>query len=350
MANKYIDIPSIVQVIGGIYNNPELLDNEDKYFFTEEDFTEEFHRVLFGSIYNLHKLGVKEITPNTIEDYLESRPKLLGVFNANKGAEYLQKLKESTQLAAFNYYYNKMKKMTLLRMYDNVGFDVSWIYDVDNILDVKKKQAQEDWLDNHSLVEISDLIDKKIAKVRTTYVDNTDDEVVDMSEGILDLINDLKENPDLGIPLYGKYINTVTRGARLGKFYLRSAATGVGKSRAMIADACTIGCDEIWSKEEKKWISTGASQTVLYIATEQDLQECQTMVLAFLSGVNEDHILYGDYTEGEWERVVHAAEVVHQGKIKFEAMPDFSLGDIETKIKIGIREYNCYYVFNSQRV
>ena len=74
------------------------------------------------------------------------------------------------------------------------------------------------------------------------------------------------------------------------------------------------------------------------------------MVLAFLSGVNEDHILYGDYTEGEWERVVHAAEVVYQGKIKFEAMPDFSLGDIETKIKIGIREYNCYYVFNSQRV
>lgn len=185
----------------------------------------------------------------------------------------------------------------------------------------------------------------KIAKVRTTYVDNTDDEVVNMSDGILDLINDLKENPDLGIPLYGKYINTVTRGARLGKFYLRSAATGVGKSRAMIADACTIGCDEIWSKEENKWITTGAAQTVLYIATEQDLQECQTMVLAFLSGVNEDHILYGDYTEGEWERVIHAAEVVAEGKIKFEAMPDFSLADIENKIKFGIREYNCHYVF-----
>ena len=63
MKARYVDIPSIVQVIGGIYLNPSLIDDEDKYFFNEEDFTEEFHTILFGSIYNLHKLGAKEITP-----------------------------------------------------------------------------------------------------------------------------------------------------------------------------------------------------------------------------------------------------------------------------------------------
>ena len=55
MKTRYVDIPSIVQVIGGIYLNPSLIDDEDKYFFNEEDFTEEFHTILFGSIYNLHK-------------------------------------------------------------------------------------------------------------------------------------------------------------------------------------------------------------------------------------------------------------------------------------------------------
>ena len=30
---KYVDISSIIQVIGGIYVNPSLLDIEDKYFF-----------------------------------------------------------------------------------------------------------------------------------------------------------------------------------------------------------------------------------------------------------------------------------------------------------------------------
>ena len=87
MAGRYGDIPSIVQVIGGIYNNPSLLENEG-YFFTEEDFTEDFHRILFGSIYNLHELGAKEITINAIEDYLNQRPKSLAIYKTNKGAEY----------------------------------------------------------------------------------------------------------------------------------------------------------------------------------------------------------------------------------------------------------------------
>ena len=33
--------------------------------------------------------------------------------------------------------------------------DLSWLYDPDNILDVKKKQKQEDWLDNTSLENIA---------------------------------------------------------------------------------------------------------------------------------------------------------------------------------------------------
>ena len=41
-------------------------------------------------------------------------------------------------------YYNRLKKFSLLRAYDNCGIDVSDIYDIDNILDTKKKQLQED--------------------------------------------------------------------------------------------------------------------------------------------------------------------------------------------------------------
>ena len=147
---QIVDIPSIVQVIGGIYQQPSLLDNQN-YFFNEEDFTEEFHKVLFGSMFNIHALGAKEITINAIEDYLEQRPTALAIYKTNKGREYLQKLTETVQLATFDYYYQRMKKMTLMRMYQNIGMDMSWLYDVDNILNIKKKQAQEDWLDATSL-------------------------------------------------------------------------------------------------------------------------------------------------------------------------------------------------------
>ena len=51
MSSKYVDVPAIIQVIGGIYRNPQFIDNDEKYFFNEEDFPEEFHRILFGPIY-----------------------------------------------------------------------------------------------------------------------------------------------------------------------------------------------------------------------------------------------------------------------------------------------------------
>ena len=76
MIAKYIDTSAIINVIGNIYNNPNLLDSE-KYHFNEEDFPQEFHKILFGSIYNLHAIGAQEIDIKTIEDYLNNKPKSL---------------------------------------------------------------------------------------------------------------------------------------------------------------------------------------------------------------------------------------------------------------------------------
>lgn len=345
--SKYVDTTAIVNVIGGIFCDPSLLDNED-YYFNEDDFSDnDFHLTLFGTIYNLHALGAKEITINAIEDYLEQRPKRKATYDVNKGAEYLKLLKEQTQLNTFRYYYDRMKKMTLLRMYDErCGMDLSWIYDPDNILDVKKKQAQEDFLDNTSLVEIADMIDKKISDIKLTYVNNCQAELVQAGKDAELLLEQLKQSPELGYPLYGKYINTITRGARLKKFYLRSAATGVGKTRSMIADACYIGCGSMYDLEKHEWINTGEPQPTLYIATEQDLNEVQIMMIAFLSGVDSDRISTGDYQEGEYERAKHAADLLVNGKIYFEAMPDFSLQDIENAIKKGIRDHNVTYIFH----
>ena len=53
--------------------------------------------------------------------------------------------------STFDYYYGRLKKFSLLRAFDNCGIDVSDIYDIDNILDVKKKQLQEEMLDNATL-------------------------------------------------------------------------------------------------------------------------------------------------------------------------------------------------------
>ena len=345
MATKYIDTSAIIQVIGNIFNNLSLLDNES-YHFNEEDFPEDFHKILFGSMYYLHDLGAKEITLNAIEDYLNQRPNSYATYKANKGPEYLVKIAESANLATFEYYYNRMKKFTLLRMYnEKCGMDLSSLYDINNILDLKKKQAQEDWLDSHSLEEIADIIDGKIIDIRLKYVEDADESAINASDGVLELLCRLKETPEVGYPLYGPLINTITRGARLKKFYLRSAATGVGKTRAMIADACSIACDEIYSIEQGRWIKNGTKEPTLFISTEQEKDEIQTMIIAFISDVDEEHIITGKYLAGEWERVTRAAQILSKCPLYIQQLPDFSLKDIENTIKRGIRDWDVRYVF-----
>lgn len=345
MATKYIDTSAIVQVIGNIFNDVSLLDNEN-YHFNEEDFPEPFHKILFGSMYYLHDLGAKEITLNAIEDYLNQRPTSYATYKTNKGAEYLVKIAESSNLATFEYYYNRMKKFTLLRMYnERCGMDLSKLYDVDNITDLKKKQAQEDWLDSHSLEEIADEIDGKIVDIRLKYVDDADESAINAGDGVLELLFRLKETPEVGYPLFGPLINTITRGARLRKFYLRSAATGVGKTRAMIADACSIACDEIYSSAQGRWIKNGTKEPTIFISTEQEKDEIQTMLIAFVSDVDEEHIITGNYLAGEWERVTKAAQILSKCPLYIQQLPDFSLKDIENTIKRGIRDWGVRYIF-----
>ena len=345
MASKYVDTTSVMQVIGCVFNNPEILDITDKYTIVDEDFSDQFHKTVFGAIYKIHELGAKKITLENISDFLSSRPKSAALYKQNKGEEWLLKVSEMCMASAFDYYYGRLKKFSLLRAYDNYGVDISDIYDIDNILDTQKKQLQEDQLDNSTLEQIADRVEGKIEEIRLQYVDDSFGEAQHASEGIYDLIEKFKKHPEVGVPLYGPLINTVTRGARLKKFYLRSAATGIGKTRSMIADCCYIGCNKIYD-ENFGWIGSGPSEPTLFITTEQELEEIQTMMLAFLSNVNEEHILNGEYLEGEEERVLQAAKLLENSPIYVEELPDFSLKDVEDKIKKNIREHDVKYVFH----
>ena len=343
MKSDYIDTKSIIQVIGSIYQNPDILDNEE-YKFNEDDFPQEFHRIMFGSIYNLHTLGATRITVNAIEDYLAQRDKQYGVYKSCNGADWLQKCMDSVSVATFDYYYSRMKKFTLLRMYDKVGVNVKDVYDPSNVLDIKKKQAQEDWLDSHSLEEIADIINDKIENIRINYAYDSSNDIVQASFGQDLLYEELQKHPDVGYPMLGRYMNRIFRGARLGCVYLRSAPTNFGKSRLMVADACNFGCDELYDPIEGKWVGNNTAEPTIYITTEQAVKEIQTMMWAFIAGVPEGHILEQTMTSDERERVKKAMKILERSPLYIKELPDFSLQDIENVIKLGMRKYSTKYI------
>lgn len=344
MASKYTDTTSIINVIGNIYNKPDLLDRTDKFTITERDFPEQFHKIVMSSIVHLFEQGVREMSLNVIEDFLHQHPKSEACFKSNKGDEWLLQASESAKEESFNYYYQRLKKFTLLREFADAGIDVSGIYDADNILDAKKKQIQEEWLDNHTVAEVSQKVTDKINSVVETCVDNTFAEIMRPGQGLKEYKEQLKLVPAVGLPLYGPIVNTLTRGARLGCFYIRSASSGLGKSRTLSADACYVGCDEIFDYV-LGWRSTGSAEPCCYISTEQTLEEVQEMMLAFISGVNQRHIHLANYVGDEEQRVDKAIEVLERSKVYVICLPDFSMTDVENLIKRCIREYGVRYVF-----
>ena len=148
----------------------------------------------------------------------------------------------------------------------------------------------------------------------------------------------MKLKPEVGIKLQGDIFNTITRGGRKGKLYLRSASSGVGKSRSMVGDACNIAYPIRFEPRYNKWIATGGGEPVCYVMTEQDTEEIQTMVLAYLSVFNEEMFLYGTFREEHMERILKAVDVMetYQDNLRLVHMPDPSASAISNLF----REYS----------
>lgn len=102
----------------------------------------------------------------------------------------------------------------------------------------------------------------------------------------------------------------------------------------MIADACNFACDEIYDVQEGKWVENGTREPTMYIATEQELEEIQPMMIAFLSGVDSDRVVnINKLNSDELERVAHAVKLLKRSPLYLKTLPDFSLQDIEDTIR-----------------
>lgn len=339
----FIDKTAIMNVIGCIFKNSELLANEE-YIFNQSDFVDRVPKIIYGALNNLYIDGIKKFDLVILDEYLSKIQEVYPIFQS-KGIDYIKHCIDISILDNFDYYYNRMKKFTLLRTMESYGINMKWFYDPTiPVLNIVEIEEQEKRLNNTSLTDIAILIDKHIDNIKIQCAVEDSKVGLQAGEGLKELLDNLHHTPEIGIPLYGKFINTITKGARLTKLYLRSAATGIGKSRSMIADACMFACNELYDIELSKWVQNGTKEPTLYITTEQEIDEIQTMLIAFVSDVDEDKIIEGTASFEELSRVARAAKIIEESPLYIVSCPDFSLEDIENIIKINIKKFNIKYV------
>jgi len=342
-----VDKRAIFQVLGCLLKKPSLLD-ENKYTLSKEDFYVEgessFYVIIFAAINNLYEQGIEEIDLLTIDSFLSNYDVQYKVFNDNDGLEYLRNAIEQSNLKHFDYNYNRLKKFSLLRKLKANGFDVSEFYD-ENIINPREKEEMQARFDQFTLQDISNEIDKKLIKIKEEFLIEYGSYGQHAAVGMKRLKEELKETPAIGAPLYGKIYSTITRGARLKKLYMRSAPTGVGKTRFSLGDATNLAVDEIYDSETKQWVKNGTKEPTLFITTELEIEEIQTMMWGFVSDIDEDKILDGTYNSEEEKRIDKAIDIIDSSPIWIEHIPNFDIDDIERTIQKYVLNHGVKYIF-----
>lgn len=346
------DRNTIIQILGSLMCRPELLSDTDKYQLEPTDFSQQLDKMVFSAIYNLYSGGAEKIHTIDVDTYLQSNDLARELLDKNNGLSFLQDCETYADPNNFNYYYNRLKKFNLLRDLQKSGQDISKIY-CENLTDPHYEEINERF-EKINAVDIIKELRGNLASLESKYAYTNVVEESKASTGIRELIENLKIKPEVGVRLQGDIFNTVCRGGRKGKFYLRSAGSGVGKTRSMVGDACNIAYPIRYEPKYGKWVATGTPEKVLYIMTEQDPAEIQTMILAYLTGYNEDMFLYGTYKEEHMDRIMKAIDIMerYSDNMLFARIPDPCASVIKNlfrryNLQEGVENFFYDYIFSS---
>ena len=325
--------------------HPQYLSESDKYQLALDDFYYKLDKYIFAALENLYRGGANKIQPIDVENYLQTNGAASVIFKKNNGIEYLQDAEYLAEVQNFDYYYTRLKKINLLNRLQEEGFDISeyYIEDLTNpkALDVNK---------NFETLEIDDILEsvkRKILGLENQFTQHEVTQTESAFEGILDIIDGARENIDIGAPVQGEILNEVMSGARLGTFIVRSAASGTGKTRQAVGDACYIAYPFRYEPFSKKWEQIGSGRKVMFIATEQTIGEIQKMILAYLTGFNESKFRYGNFTSEEERIIRQAVWIMEQYKDNFYIvqMPSPRIDLVKNLVREQVLLHGIEYVF-----
>lgn len=333
---------SVYSVLGNICNNPRLLRHPDVQL-KQEDFYQEIHQMIFSTVSNIiYEVGDKEnVTPIEVDNYLSEYPTAYKKWEKYGGFEYLQKSIDFAKKDSFTLDYNRLKKFSLLRYAHSKGLDISYFYDTseDGNIDENMK-----FLDENDINDMIEYYSRSVIDIRDHFSVTNKDNSYKAGEGLEETLRRLHEEPQFGLPFRNPFYNTIFRGAQRGKLMLRSADSGVGKSRNNINDMCYMGLEYIWCPKKKDFVYTGEKKPTLYLGSEEEKEEIDTIMLAVVSGVSEDVIKDGDYSDSVRQRLERAMEIIQDGSLYIHREDDFSITDIEMIIESYILEYNVQNV------
>ena len=329
-------------ILGAICNDCTLALN-NKFPLTKEDFRpNQFQMIIFVTLYNLALKGVKEASEIEVYEFLKNYKEQFNIFNDNDGSDYINTIKTLSNIDNYEYYWNNLKKYSLLRVYKNKGFDISKFFDEtkDELKECKK-------LD---LVELDDIInyyDGIQSNIKKNFYINGNIEETKMGEGFEEIKEQFKEKPLYGASFLSEYLNTATRGWIESQYAIFSSPTSVGKTTIGIASLCNVCATKLWNYKTKQFeVNKNCRHKAgLYLQFELDNKiECTPKFLSYISGVNSAIITKGQYKDDEEYRVDEAIKILQESNIYTVSFLDFTMKEIDAVIGDYVLNKSVSYV------
>ena len=318
-------------LIGSILKQPQLL-TLSQYPLCKADFEPcKLHQIIYLCATRLAREGIHEITEMEIENVIKNHPAQYEILQDNNYFEFIYTAKELCVIDNFEFYYNTIRKFSLLRELKAKGHSIAEFYD-----ELGDEDEQRAKLETTSIQDILGAFELDALKLRSKYDIKYVRDEMKAGEDTAELIAKFEETPKFGAGLQSPYLTTLYQGWCRGHLLMRSAPSETGKSRFAVGDLCNVGAMSMWDDKAQDFIGNANYQgPSFFIHTEMDTKEdINVMFLSCVSGVEYRSIRNPNrLTDEERTRVSKAGEILLKSNITLTSMPDFTNASLERKVK-----------------
>lgn len=364
---QLINIPNETLCVGSFYKNPDLYVEYGRIIKSKYDFTDEAIKFFYDNFEIMYKTFSQTVDENKLNTFMSQDKERLKLYKKYGGYKTVTRWIELVNLDDIKNYMETIKKYSLLREYDNRG------YNVDRIIAHKK----------FNLLKANDIykiIRSGADKVSTEIL--SDEDTIKMNNNNIDFVKKWMLKPQMGLELPFRLLNEMFRGLRLGKMFALAFLSNEGKTRLAVLLASYIA----FVKKEK----------VYFMANETDEEDIRACLLTTvinntyfknIHGIDigkvEREIVLGVYKDGEgnilerkydektedfteteeeylervynnsfaYRNVLKVAEWLDEQEnntIFFERLQDYSDSNLEFKIrKMAISRNVKYFIYDT---
>ena len=334
-------------LLSSLLNNTDLLYNS-QFPLNKDDFKPNLsHKIVYISICQLADKGCSVIDAKELVTYLEGG--YVEQLNALKAdlsdgnvIGYIDTLKALDNNKSYEYWYNEVRKRSLLRKYRDNGFDISEFWDEN-----KSEEKNTAKLNSVSIKDIVHHFDAVQTELRQQFVVEETVRRIKAGENYEEIKEAFKNTPYFGACMVGAYQTTLFRGWVKGQLLVNSSLSGGGKTVRAVGELCNVCALSLWDDDKRAFVVNPNCQgSGLYINTEMDLElELTPCFLAYISNVPRHKIMDGKYdNKEEEERVDTAIKILRDSNIFLVDDPNFTLRSIEDNIKYYKETYNIQYM------